>query len=329
MNAPEGVGTLGWACTLAGIGILLAIDLVSQRRDKASSPRAALIAWLRWIGLASAFGVLLWIWRGPAWSGQFFAGYITEAALSADNLLVFVVIFATFAVRPQDRPRILQWGVIGALLARGILIAAGIGFIDAFWWASYALGTFVIASGVRIGWPRREGEESLGSFTSSLGRKLLGIRATGGSRTELSPMRSLLRIIVLVELVDLAFALDSVPAVLGLTRVPYLVFTSNAFAVLGLRSLFFVIDRALRKLRYLHVGLAAVMVLVGLRMLLSGLWEAPLWLALSAIASILTMTALASWAWAAKEAGSARPTPTSPEAGRDDLDSTGALNNPR
>ncbi len=293
----SGVGWIAWVIAVAAIAGLLTLDLVEGARNREAGLKEALRGWLRAVVGAAGFGAALWWWRGASWAGQFFAGYLTEAALSVDNLFVFAVIFATFSVAPQDRPRVLQWGVVGALVARAVLIGAGVGFIDSFWWATYVLGAIVVASGVRIGWPRRHREPGLGPITMALAEKLLHLprgQGSQGTASQQATMRSLVGVVVLIELTDIAFALDSVPAVLGLTRITYIVFSSNAFAILGLRSLFFVLDRALERLRYLHVGLAVIMVLVGARMLVSGVWEAPLWLALAAIATTLAATVLAS-----------------------------------
>ncbi|MGH2930238.1 MAG: TerC family protein, partial [Solirubrobacteraceae bacterium] len=223
-----------WAASIGAVLVLLAVDLyVSARRSSESLQRSVITSSL-WIFVAVVFGVGVLFWYGPEWGAQYFAGYVTEKALSVDNLFVFAVVLGALGVAEGDRPKVLRYGIAGALVARAGLIFAGVGLLEHFAWASYVLGGLVLATGLRMVAGRRRGEGTAGPAPRWLAR----VRPA-----------SLLVAVGMLEAVDVAFALDSVPAVLAITRVPYLAFMSNAFAVVGLRSLYFVLERALVRLR--------------------------------------------------------------------------------
>lgn len=295
-----------WVGVIAVIFSLVALDLLDERRHGSRGLARASAASVVWILAAVAFGGAVWIWAGSSWAAQYFAGYLTEKALSVDNLFVFAVILDTLAVPAAARQRVLRWGVIGALAARGVLIIAGVGLLEQFGWASYLLGAVVIVAGARL--VLRRDHEREGRLLRAVKRHLAvdaEADAEEASRRFFVIHRDmegrvhqratpLLLALVVIEATDVAFAVDSVPAVLSLTREPFLVFTSNAFAVLGLRSLYFVVAGTLRRLRYLDVGLAVILVLVGTKMLVAELWVIPLWAALAAIGSTLAVTAITS-----------------------------------
>lgn len=298
------VAVAAWIAMLASIAVLVAVDLAAQYKGGARSMRAAFVTSGAWIAAAVAFGAVVWAWAGPKWAGQYFAGYLTEKALSVDNLFVFAIVLDSLRVPAAARQRVLRWGVIGALGARAVMIVAGISLLDHFWWASYLLGALVVVTGARLLVPRRQASPPGGRLLR-VARRLLPV-AEGDHHNRFfvrSPSRphhreatTLLVALVVVEATDIAFAVDSVPAVLALTTQPFIVLSSNAFAVLGLRSLYFVLDGILDRLRYLHLGLAAILILVGSRMLIADVWEAPLWAALGSIAAVLAVTTVASLA---------------------------------
>lgn len=300
-----GVPLAVWAGVLGVLVVLFAIDLAAHRGDREEDLGRATLSSLGWFVAAAAFGGFVWAWRGATWGGQYFAAYLTEKALSVDNLFVFAVILGGLGLTRPARRRVLRWGVVGALAGRAIMIVAGISLLDRFWWASYVLGAFVLASGLRLGWARRGRQADPGlRWTSRLvaraasvdrgeQKRVLVLRRDGKGRHGLRAT-PLLAALIAVQVADVAFAVDSVPAVLAVTKEPFLVFSSNAFAVLGLRALYFVLDGALGRLRYLHAGLAVILVLVGGRMLTTELWELPVWATLSAIALVLAVTTGAS-----------------------------------
>ncbi|MGH9068435.1 MAG: TerC/Alx family metal homeostasis membrane protein [Acidimicrobiales bacterium] len=322
MNVP----LLAWIGAAGLVAGLLAADLTIHRSERPPSIRRAALESAAWVALAAAFGIGVWAGAGSRWAGQYFAAYLTEKALALDNLFVFSVIFAGLDIPSALRPRVLHWGVVGALGARAVLILAGVSLLEHFWWASYLLGVVVLATGARLGLSHRHGSApTVGDrLTKMVGRVLpltglrggaFVVRQAGHQGHPGLYATPLLVALVAVEITDLAFALDSVPAVLALTTEPFLVLSSNAFAVLGLRSLYFVLDGALARLRYLKVGLAGVLVLVGVRMLLADWWEAPLWLALGAIGTVLGVALVASL-WRGKKRGRAGEGPQPPRSRR-------------
>ena len=295
-----------WVGVVALIFALVAVDLLDERRHGSRSLGRATTASVVWVLAAVAFGGAVWIWAGSSWAAQYFTGYLTEKALSVDNLFVFAVILDTLAVPAAARQRVLRWGVIGALVARAVLIVAGVSLLEQFGWASYLLGAVVVVAGVRLVLRRdheREGRLLRGAKrhlavdtqtdNGAASRRFFVRHLDMDGRVHLRATPLLLALVV-IEVTDVAFAVDSVPAVLSLTREPFLVFTSNAFAVLGLRSLYFVVAGVLGRLRYLDVGLAVILVLVGTKMLVTELWTVPLWAALAAIGSTLAVTTVVS-----------------------------------
>jgi tellurite resistance protein TerC len=285
--------------TLLVLG-MLALDLgVIHRRPHAVSTRAA-AAWSAvWIGLAIAFGIGIFLWRGPESGIQFFAGYLLEKALSLDNIFLFTVILGSLGVPPLHRHKLLFWGVVGALVMRGLFIAAGAALISRFHWVLYIFGAFLIMTGVRL---LRHGRKAPDPERNPLVRRVQSVfplaAESGGAfllrrdgRWFATP---LLLALIMVEAADLVLALDSIPAVFAVTRDPFIVFSSNVLAILGLRSLYFVLAGVMKKLRYLHVGLAAILIFVGCKMLVGSFLEVPLAVSLAVICAVLLLTILAS-----------------------------------
>jgi len=253
-----------WAAALAVFAVLIAADLVFTRG--AEGLRAAVVLSGLWIAAAVAFGGALWLWQGPAIAGQYFAGYLLEKALSVDNIFVFVVLFASFGLPVRLQRRLLQLGVLGALVLRGGLIAAGGALIEHVGWIFYVFGALVLLAGVRM---FRPGAEPGG-----------GLIARWRVRTGAPP---LLAALIAVETTDLVFALDSIPAVFGVTRNLFVVFTSNAFAVLGLRALYFLVAGSVQRFSFLKPAIAVLLVFIGVKMLISPLVHLPVTVTLAAI----------------------------------------------
>jgi tellurite resistance protein TerC len=277
-----------WAGTLALFAVLIAVDLVATGRSGAPSLRAAAVLSGLWVLTGLGFGALLWLWRGQAVAGEYFAGYLLEKALSVDNIFVFVLLFASLAVPPALQRRVLYLGVVGALVLRGGFIAAGGALIDHLSWIFYLFGVVVLVAGLRmfrageVTDPGRNlavrGLRRIVPVTDNYDGSRLLVRA--GGRTLATP---LLVALVAIEVTDLIFALDSIPAVFGVTRDVYVVFTSNAFAVLGLRALYFLLAGSMDRFVYLKQGLAVLLTFIGVKMLLGPVVHLPVAVSLAVI----------------------------------------------
>jgi tellurite resistance protein TerC len=294
---------LVWILTVAGLATLLGVDLLASRRPHEVGLVEAVLRAFFFVGVAMTFGAGLWVVHGGNIAGQYFAGYLVEESLSIDNLFVFVLIFAMFAVPAAYQAKVLLYGIAGALVLRAAFIAGGVALLDTFGWVIYAFGAFLVVTGVQLA-RHRDGEPDLGRnpvlrgvrrfvpTTASYDSDRLLTRVDG--RTALTPLAL---VFVTIATTDVLFAVDSIPAVFGVTREPYLVFTSNAFALVGLRSLYFLLAGAVAKLRYLKVGLAAILVFVGAKMLAESVVHVPTWLSLVVIVGLLAVTAAASLLW--------------------------------
>jgi tellurite resistance protein TerC len=250
--------------------------------------RAAATSSVLWIAAALAFGGVLWLWQGPATAGQYFAGYLLEKALSVDNVFVFVMLFAALQVPTALQRRVLHLGVIGALVLRGGFIAAGGALIEHIGWIFYAFGALVLLAGVRMFRSGAAHGPGRNLAVRGLRRVLLVTDDYAGHRffvrlggqTMATPLFVAL---VAIEVTDLVFALDSIPAVFGVTRDLFVVFTSNAFAVLGLRALYFLLAGSVDRFAYLKQGIAVLLVFIGTKMLISPVVHLPVWVSLAAI----------------------------------------------
>lgn len=280
-----------WAGTFAVFAVLMAADLAMTR--KAVGLRAAATSSALWIAAALAFGGALWLWRGPATAGQYFAGYLLEKALSVDNVFVFVMLFASLQVPPTLQRRVLQFGVVGALVMRGGFIAAGGALIEHIGWIFYVFGALVMLAGLRMF--RSGAAEGSDLAVRGLRRVLPVTDDYVGHRffVRLAPKSRgivatpLFAALVAIEVTDLVFALDSIPAVFGVTSDLFVVFTSNAFAVLGLRALYFLLAGSVDRFAYLKQGIAFLLVFIGTKMLISPLVHLPVWMSLAAIAVVV------------------------------------------
>ena len=295
-----------WAGFLSFVVAMLALDLgVFNRRAHVVSLREALAWCAVWFGLAMAFNLLI-AFQMPATGTsnpalEFFTGYIVELCLSVDNVFVFIVIFQYFRVEPRHQHRVLFWGVLGAVLMRALFIFAGISLINAFHWIIYVFGAFLVYTGAKLAIPRKEdGFTPEKNPAVRLARKLLPVtnQFEGGlfftrvaGRLHATPM---FIVLVVVETTDVMFALDSIPAVIAITRHEFIVFTSNIFAILGLRSLYFAVAGIMQLFRFLNLGLAMILVFVGIKMLVSGYVTIPIHLSLGIIGSLLAASVVAS-----------------------------------
>lgn len=281
---------------------MLAIDLgLFHRKSHTVSIREAAGWTVAWVSLALLFAVGLWVRSGSDRALEFVAGYLIEYSLSMDNIFVFVLIFTFFAVPAALQHRVLFWGILGALVMRGIMIGAGAALIDRFHWIIYLFGAFLVFTGLRMGF--HKGEEIhpennpvLKLFTRFVpvtkdyeGDRFFVRRAVGLAATPLFV------VLLMVESTDLIFAVDSIPAIFAVTTDPFVVFTSNVFAILGLRSLYFILRGAVDKFHYLKLGLAAVLTFVGVKMLIGHWYHLPTALSLLVIALLLGVAIVASF----------------------------------
>ncbi len=294
MNVPA----WGWAATLIGIAALLVGDIALHRLRDLAGSRPALIETAAWIALSVVVGVVVGVTWGWGASGQYFSGYLLEKSLSVDNVVAFALLFRGFCVPMSSQRLVLYWGVLGALLARGGFIAAGAAFVRNVDWAFYPFGAIVVLAGLRMA--------RGGQFDIEHGRLIRAIRRLVPITAQPSEGRFVVResgrrlatplllALLAVETTDLVFAADSIPAIFGVTSNVFIVFTSNAFAVLGLRSLYFVLADAMERISALTKGLAVLLVLIGLKMLVRPLLEVPTTATLGGIAAVLAITLLAS-----------------------------------
>jgi len=263
-----------WVGFNAAVLVLLALDLtVLHRKQRAISIRESLITTLVWIALAIGFG--LWILRreGTGRGLEFFTGYVIEYALSLDNIFIFVLIFTSFKIAADQQHRLLFWGVLGALVMRGAMIGAGVALLNAFAWVIYLFGAYILYAGFQMLFHQAAAEVKIEEkLVVRFARRFLPLASGehGGRFVVRQKGRLkftlLFLVLVAVELTDLVFALDSIPAIFGVTRDPFIVYTSNVCAILGLRSLYFLLAGAVKSLAYLHTGLACVLIFIGAKM---------------------------------------------------------------
>lgn len=296
-----------WVGFNALVLALLAIDLgVLNRKAHAVSMRQA-IGWsVVWVSLAIAFGIGIGYAMGRQSMLEFFAGYLVEEALSVDNLFVFILIFGYFKIAPELQHRVLFWGIIGALLMRGAMIGAGAVLITRFHWIIYVFGVFLVITGIRMAMGSEGGIEPESNPVIRFVRRFLPVsprfhgdkffirEARGGGGKGKLVATPLLLVLVLVETTDVVFAVDSIPAIFGVTQNAFLVYTSNVFAILGLRSLYFVLAGVIGKFHLLRYGLSVVLAFVGAKMLLTDIYPISIGLSLGVVAALLVGSVLLS-----------------------------------
>ncbi|MGH9536930.1 MAG: TerC family protein [Terriglobales bacterium] len=291
---------LFWILFNVFVVAMLVLDLgVFHRRAHTVKFREALLWSLVWIALAAIFAVVVYFWHGRTPTLEFVTGYVIELSLSVDNLFVFLLIFRFFQVPPAHQHKVLFWGILGALVMRAVFIVAGVGLIQRFHWIVYVFGAFLMYSGIKLF--RQENAEIHPEKNPVLrlfrkwvpvtkdyeGNKFF-VRRPGLYATPL------LVVLLVVETTDLLFAVDSIPAILAITRDAFIVYTSNVFAILGLRSMYFALAGMMEMFRYLHYGLSLVLMFVGAKMLLSHYYEIPTVVALGSVAGVLVVSVLAS-----------------------------------
>lgn len=295
---------------------MLALDLgVFHRKTHQVGMKEALTWSGVWIALALLFNVGVWHWRGHDKGLEFLTGYLVELSLSVDNLFVFLLIFAYFKVPAQYQHKVLFWGILGALVMRAVFIAAGVTLMQRFHWIIYVFGAVLVVSGLKMAFEKDKEVHPEKNPVLRLFRHFIPVtREYHGSRFFVKPDKRWLAtplfiVLLMLETTDLVFAVDSVPAVLAITTDPFIVYTSNVFAILGLRSMFFALAGIMKLFHYLHYGLAAVLVFVGAKMLLAGFYKIPTLASLLVIVGLLAVAVVASLFYATRHAPSAKLTP--------------------
>jgi tellurite resistance protein TerC len=292
---------LAWIGFSVFVLAMLALDLgVFHRKSHEVGLKEALAWSAVWIGLALIFNAGIYYRHGGEKALQFLTGYLVELSLSVDNLFVFLLVFGYFKVPAQYRHKVLFWGILGALVMRAVFIAAGITLLVKFRWIIYLFGALLVASGIKMALQKDKAVHPERNPVLKLFRRFMGVTpkyqgnqffVRQNGRMLASP---LFVVLLILETTDLVFAVDSVPAVLAITPDPFIVFTSNVFAILGLRSMFFALEGVMNRFQHLHYGLSAVLVFVGAKMLVSGFYRVPTWVSLLLIVGILSSSIITS-----------------------------------
>jgi tellurite resistance protein TerC len=283
---------------------MLVLDLlVFHRRGRVVRSREALAWSAIWIALAGTFAGLIFLWQGRQVALEFVTGYVLELSLSVDNLFLFLLIFRYFSVPEQQQHRVLFWGVLGALLMRGFFILAGVGLIHRFHWILYVLGALLIYSGIRLGFAGEHQIDPAKNPAVKVLRRWIPVTDDyQGGRFFVRGWKGnpglyatpLLVVLAVIETTDVLFAVDSIPAVLAITLNAFIVYTSNAFAILGLRSMYFALSGLMKAFRFLHTGLALVLILVGLKMITADRFPVSTVVTLGVVGGVLAVSVIAS-----------------------------------
>lgn len=289
-----------WIAFHIGVFIAIGVDLASfKRRHRALSMRAAALRSLLWVLLSLGFSLVVSKMLGPDQALDFLTGYLIEYSLSVDNIFVFVLIFAYFKVPPISQHRVLVWGILGALIMRGIVIWLGVSLVSSFHFVLYIFGVFLIITGIRMAFSTQQTDFG-DSWFLRICRKLIPVtRDFRGShftaridgRLMLTPLALVL---LVIDVMDLLFAVDSIPAVFAITQDTFIVYTSNICAILGLRSLYFLLANLMDRFVYLRLGLSLILVLVGVKMILTKMFPIPSYISLLIILAILLVAGFAS-----------------------------------
>lgn len=300
---------LGWIIFAILVVTVLVIDLgFLNRKAHEVKIREALIWSGVWISLALLFNIGIYFFKGPDTALRFLTGYLIEESLSVDNLFVFLVIFSYFKVPAKYQHGVLFWGIVGAVVFRALFIAGGIALIHKFHWILYVFGGFLIFTGIKLAFKSEEEVHPEANPVLKIFKRwfpVLNEYVEGKYFVRKSGIlyaTPLFVVLLVIETTDVMFAMDSIPAILAITHDPFIVYTSNVFAILGLRSLYFALAGLMNLFHYLHYGLAVILVFVGAKMMISEFYKIPILLALGVIAGVLALSILASLLWPRKKA---------------------------
>jgi len=307
-----------WVVFAVIVPAALVFDLVLHGNDRKIRMKEALFWSAIWIALALIFAILIFLMLGSEKALNFVTGYLVEESLSVDNLFVFLLLFTYFGVSENHQHRVLFWGIIGAVVMRGVFILTGITLLNHLQWIIYIFGAFLIFTGIRLSFQKEEEVDPEKNPVLKIFRKFVPLTKNYHGHSFFKKVEGkrlatpLLMVLVVIEATDIIFAMDSVPAILSITRNTFIVFTSNIFAILGLRSMYFALAGIIQKLRFLNYGLSAILVFLGIKMIISSKTffglnvpflgiEIPIGISLGVIAGILAIAALASFIWPEKK----------------------------
>lgn len=318
MDTAVTFSTTAWIVFNLFVIAMLALDLgVFNRKAHVIKFKEALSWSIFWVALALCFNYWLYREYGSEIGGQFLAGYLLEKSLSVDNIFVFVMLFTYFKVEPKYQHRLLFWGILGALILRGIMIAAGVALIANFDWILYVFGGFLIITGIKMAMHDPENDDPSQGLVYRLARKFLPISTEDHGQKFIvkkdgkTYFTRMFVVLLVIETTDVIFAVDSIPAVFAVTQNPFIVYTSNVFAILGLRAMYFLLAGVIDMFRYLKYGLSLILVFVGVKMLLGhSTYAIPINISLIIIGSILALSVVLSLIFAKHDDHEPLPDPT-------------------
>ena len=299
---------LWWVAFAVIVVVLLVLDLkVFHRKSRVITLKESLLWTAFWVALALLFNLGIYLWRGHGPALEFLTCYLIEESLSIDNLFVFLLVFSYFAVAPAYQHKVLFWGIIGAIIMRLAFIGVGVTLLERFHWVFYIFGAFLVVTAIRMAFQRDEKIDPEKNVVLRLFRRFVPVTSSyeedrffvkRAGRFVATP---LFIVVLVVETTDLVFALDSIPAALAITLDPFIVYTANIFAILGLRSLYFALAGVMRLFHYLRYGLVVVLIFVGVKMLIADFYKIPTEIALGAVVGGLFIAVIASIIWPRKE----------------------------
>jgi len=299
---------LWWVAFAAIVMVLLVLDLkVFHRKSRVITLKESLLWTAFWVALALLFNLGIYLWRGHGPALEFLTCYLIEESLSIDNLFVFLLVFSYFAVAPAYQHKVLFWGIIGAIIMRLAFIEVGVTLLERFHWVFYIFGAFLVVTAIRMAFQRDEKIDPENNVVLRLFRRFVPVTSSyeedrffvkRAGRFVATP---LFIVVLVVETTDLVFALDSIPAALAITLDPFIVYTANIFAILGLRSLYFALAGVMRLFHYLRYGLVVVLIFVGVKMLIADFYKIPTEIALGAVVGVLLISVIASVIWPRNE----------------------------
>lgn len=286
-----------WLLFNAGVLTLLVLDLfVFNRKTEVVSVKSALWWSAFWIGLAVAFNIFVYYWKGQEAALEFVTGYLIEESLSVDNLFVFMILFNYFRVPASMQRKVLFWGIMGALILRGLFIVVGVELIEKFEWTVYVLGVFLVYTGVKMAFNQDSEMEPEKNPLLVFINKFIPVSKSYDKDKFFTRINGklfatpLFVVVIIIETTDIVFAADSIPAILAVTRDPFIVYTSNVFALLGLRSLYFALAGIMQLFHYIHYGLSLILAFIGVKLLISHYYQIDMRVALLVVAGILGLS---------------------------------------
>jgi len=304
MSLFESMPAFAWFGFFTLIAGMLALDLgVFHKKEHAVSVKEGLVWFGVWSSTAFVFALGVWKYMGVELAQQFIGAFLIEKCLSVDNIFVFILIFSYFKVKPEYQHKVLFWGIIGAILMRIVFILLGVSIVNSFHWVLYIFGAFLLFTGIKMAIPKRDDDEVNpdNNIAIKLYKKFFPVsdKDDGGKfftrKDGLLMATPLFIVLLVIETTDLVFALDSIPAVLAITSNGFVALTSNVFAILGLRSLYFALNGVMQLFRYLKIGLSIILSFIGIKMLIQPWYKVDTSISLITIASILTTSVLMSW----------------------------------